>query len=171
MANLNVTFHQEIADVDGNVAVASARRTLADTSTLAVIVASLNDFGAALGAATNGKVVRASFTVQVLEAQLIPGTPPPVDALYPSVTDGARLNFSNSDGATGHITIPAPTASTFLPPPQRDIVDPAGDAAALIAWMQTNNDDSGGTHLNLYQGGTKVGRGARKRRPPKAGLT
>jgi hypothetical protein len=171
MANFNVTFYQEVADVDGNIAVVSAKRYLADTSTMAVIITSLNDFGTALVAATNGKVVRASFKVQVLEAQLIPGSTPPVDALYPSVTDGARMNFSNSDGATGHITVPAPTGTTFLDPPLRDIVDPTGDAAALITWMQTYATDSGGTHLNLYQGGIKVGRGARKRRPPKAGLT
>lgn len=172
MATYRTRYTQVIADVDGNIAQASfTAGAEPDTVTIASLVTNLNAFGTALGAATNGKAVRGSIEVLGFEAQLIPGSPPPNDATYPSVTDGARLNFSNSAGSTGHITIPAPVEAVFLPAPQRDYVDPAGSASALIAFMQANASNSAGAALNLYQGGIKVGRGARRRRPPKAGLS
>jgi hypothetical protein len=172
VANYRVRFFQQIADVDGNLALASyLNGNVADTITVAQLVTNTNGFGTALLAATNGKAVRWSFEVLVGEAQLIPGSTPPTDATYPSVTDGARLNFSNSMGSRTSVVVPAPTEATFLAAPQRDYVDPAGDAAALIAWMQAHSLDTGGQAFNLYQGGIKVGRGARRRRPPKAGLS
>lgn len=170
MANYRLRYTQQIADVDGQLATTSFEATSPDTTTVAQLITKLNAFGAALAAATNGKAVRASVSVLGLEAQIIPGSAPPTDATYPSVTDGARLNFSNSGGSTSHITIPAPTESTFLPAPQRDFVDPAGDAATLIAFIQTSATDTGQAYLNLYQGGIKTGRGARRRRSPKPGL-
>lgn len=171
MANFRIRYVQQVADIDGQVATTSFEATSPDSTTVAQLITKLNAFGAALAPATNGKVVRTSVSILGMEAQLIPGTPPPTDAIYPSVTDGARINFSNSQGATGHLTIPAPTEGTFLAAPQRDFVDPAGDAAALIAFIQTSATDTGQNYLNLYQGGIKTGRGARRRRPPKAGLT
>lgn len=172
MANYRTRYNQTIADVDGNLAnISFTAGAEPDTVTIAQLITNLNAFGAAFAAATNGKPVRGSVEVLGFEAQIVPGATPPTDATYPSVTDGARLNFSNSGGSTGHITIPAPTETTFLAPPQRDFVDPAGDAAALIAFMQANASDAAGHALNLYQGGIKVGRRARRRRPPKAGLS
>lgn len=172
MANYRARYTQVIADVDGNIAQASfVAGATPDTETIADLVTNLNAFGTALAGATNGKAIRGSVEVLGFEAQIVPGSTPPTDATYPSVTDGARLNFSNSAGSTGHITVPAPVEAVFLPAPQRDYVDPAGAASALIAFMKANASNAAGNALNLYQGGIKVGRGARRRRPPKAGLS
>lgn len=172
MANVRIKFTQTIADINGQLATISyTDAAQSDASTLATMITTLNAFGTAFAAATNGKPVRGSFEVLGFEAQLIPGTPPPTNALYPTVTTGARLNFSNSFGSTAHITIPAPVAGVFLAAPQEDFVDPAGSASALITFLQGALVDVGGHALNLYQGGIKVGKRARRRRPPKAGLS
>lgn len=171
MANYLCHFQVQIADVDGDVATVTYRQLQPDSATIANLKTIADGFNTAIAGATNGKITRESASVLFLEAQIVPGTTPPTDATYPSVTDGARLNFSNSGGAAQHLTIPAPTETTFLAPPQRDLVDPAGDAAPLIAFLKAHMTDVGGTLLNLYQGGIKVGRRARRRRPPKAGLS
>ena len=171
MANFLVEHSVTIADIDGQLATTRFRVRNADTLTLAIAKTTQDAFVSAVSAMTNGKVVQSSMSVLFDRAQLIPGTPPPTDATYPSVTDGARLNFAAADGSTGHITIPAPTESTFLAAPDRDFVDPAGAASALIAFLKTNMSDAGGTFLNLYQGGIKTGKSARRRRSPRPGLS
>jgi len=172
MTAYRIHFTQTVADIDGNLAnVRVGFGNVDDTTTLAMLATSAASFGSAVGSATNGKAIRGGIEVLLFEAQILPGSTPPTDATYPSVTDGARLNFSNSAGSAGHITIPAPKENVFLAAPQRDFVDPAGSASGLITYMKANASDVGGNLLNLYQGGIKVGRGARKRRPPKAGLS
>ena len=172
MATFGVRYHITVTDIDGNEAQTGfPSGAQADTATIADLVAISDTFNTNLAAATNGKVTQRSITIFVDEAQLIPGTPPPADAVYPTVTDGARLNFSNNKAARFHLTIPAPKESVFLAAPQRNYVDPAGSAAALIAQLKTDASDVGDEAFNLYQGGIKVGRGARVRRPAKPGLT
>lgn len=172
MATFPVRYFFEVTDIDGNTAVTSfPSGAQADTATLADLVAVSAAAATALAAATNGKITNRSISFLVDEAQLLPGTPPPTDAVYPTVTDGARINFSNSTGARFHMTIPAPKETVFLAAPQRNYVDPAGSAASLIALLKTDASDVADVAFNLYQGGIKVGRGARVRRPAKPGLT
>lgn len=171
MATYLFHYEVEIGDVDGNVANTSLRAAVVDTVTVAQLATEVATFAADVQAASNGKVIRQGVSILFNEAQILPGATPPTDAVYPTVTDGARLNFSNGGGVTAHMTVPAPTEATFLPAPQRNYVDPAGDASALIAFVKAHATDIAGTPLNLYQGGIKVGRGAPKRRPPKAGLS
>jgi hypothetical protein len=171
MANYLVEHTATIADVDGQLATTRFRVRVADTVTLAVLNTTQASFLTAVAAMTNGKVVQSSVSALLDRAQILPGSTPPTDAVYPNVTDGARLNFASADGSVGHITIPAPTETTFLAAPNRDFVDPAGDASGLIAFLKTNMSDAGGTFLNLYQGGIKTGKSARRRRSPRPGLS
>lgn len=171
MANYRITYHLTLGDIDGNIAETSFSATSADSTTVAALATKVGTFATDVQTCSNAKVLVQRVSILINEAQILPGSTPPTDAVYPTVTDGARLNFSNSDGAKASLTVPAPTETTFLPAPQRNYVDPAGDASALIALIKSSATDPAVNYLNLYQGGVKVGKGARRRRPPKAGLS
>lgn len=166
MTTYLMTGWADVVDVDGQTARTSYRSAQVDSVTLAQKAAEVATFGADVGAASNGKVIRTGFTVQTLEAHVVPGAPPPTDAVYPSVTDGARLRIANGAGAVGGLTIPAPKDAVFVP--GQTYVDQAGSAAALITFITSHATDVAGTVLNLYISGVKVGRGARRRQSNKS---
>jgi hypothetical protein len=166
MASYLMTGWCDVIDVDAQTARVSYRSLQADTVTLAQKATEVATFGTDVAAASNGKVIRQGFTVLTLEAHVIPGTPPPTDAVFPSVTDGARIVIANGSGAKGGLTVPAPRETAFVA--GQTYVDPAGAASALITFLTGHATDIGGTLLNLYISGTKVGRGARRRVSNKA---
>jgi hypothetical protein len=161
MANYTVGYHYTMRDVDGNSIVSSAYdKKEGDTATIANLVSASNAFGALVSPLTNAKVVQASVSILVLEAQGV-GT----DAEFPLVSQQAALNFSNSVGSRGRFTIPAPKESMFRAPPSDDIVDPTNaDVAAFIAGYEAAFRDAGGTFLNLFQGGALHSRRRSRRR-------
>ena len=108
MANYLMTGWADVVDVAGQVARVSYRSLQVDSVTLAAKATEVATFGADIGAASNGKVIRTGFTVLTLEAHVVPGSPPPTDAVYPSVTDGARIRIANGAGSVGGLTVPAP---------------------------------------------------------------
>lgn len=163
MANYPAEYLFTIVDVNGDQANVRIHTLQADTRTFAQMVTTTNTLATALIACSNGKIIRQGFSVLVNEAQLIVGTTPPTDAEYSSVTDGARLQFANALGERGSLTIPAPLEADFGA--ASNVVDPTNaNVAALIALLQTDMVGDSGTALNLYKGGIKVGRRARRRR-------
>ncbi len=85
-----------------------------------------------------------------------------VNAEYSTIEDGARLSFLNSQAGRGQMTIPAPVAAIFAAPPNESTVDPTTAVSALITWYEANVSDQDAL-LNVYNGGVKVGRHARRR--------
>jgi hypothetical protein len=161
MANYDTLYTFQITDINGDSATATLRQSLTDTSTIVAIKALADALQTALAACTNGKVTKEAFTVLLNKAQISSGTaPPPAGAVYPSVTDGARLNFSGAAGENRSITIPAPLLSDFVT--GTNTVNPAdANIAALITVIEGMNDE--GLVANLYEGGVKVGHHARRR--------
>lgn len=132
-----------------------------DTITLAAMVADVNALITALGAPgtiTNAKVTSAKITALVLKANPTGA----LNAQFSQVTDGARLNFLNSAGGRGVLVVPAPIPTVFAGPPNEDVVDSGGPIAALITYYTGHASHEGGL-LNVYNGGVKVGRHARRR--------
>lgn len=163
MATFHAYYTIEIVDVNGDVATTRMPFQAVDAGTVAGLHTGATNFGAALLACSNGKGIKTSMTILYDEAQLIVGTTPPTNAEYSSVTDGARLQFSNNTGERSSLTIPAPLESDFGA--ASNVVDPTdANVAALIAFWQANAADPAGVHYNLYKGGIKVGRRARSRR-------
>lgn len=166
MALVPVRYHVQITDVNGDTAVTSFQSRADDgvgNTDLAAIVATLNTFATDVAAVTNGKITEKSFTVLVDKAQYLVGTSPPADNKYPSVTDGARIQFANAQGERTSLTIPAPIEAVFGALSM--VVDSTQtNMATLIAFIKANAEDVNGNLLNLYKGGIKVGKRARRRR-------
>jgi len=161
VASYDTFHHVQITDVNGDTATVTVRRTYTDTTTLAILATNNAALASAIAACTNGKVTQQSATGLFDKGQISAGTaPPPASAVYPSVTDGARLNFSGAAGESRALTIPAPLLSDFLS--GTNTVNPAdANVAALITLIEGWNDE--GLTVNLYEGGVKVGRHARRR--------
>lgn len=162
MANYQVEFQVQFTDVNGNTAITTLDLgDNADTTTLAVLAANATAFAADLQACSNAKVTRVGFSILVSKAQISAATaPPPASATYPSVTDGARLQFANSAGFRRSLTVPAPLLSNFKA--GQNVVNPAdGNIAPLIAYVIAQG--AGVENTNLYEGGAKVGKSSRRR--------
>jgi len=161
LANFEGTLDVQVTDVNGDSALVKVRVVVPDTTTLASLAASTSNLGAALAACTNGKVTSQGISFGFVKAQISAGTaPPPANATYPSVTDGARLFFSNSAGEKRGITIPAPLLTDFKA--GSNTVNPAdANIAAFITNVETDPLFTG--TANLYEGGVKVAHHARKR--------
>lgn len=161
MANLTVELAVQVTDVNGDTALVRLQQVVADSATLAAIATNVGNMATALAACTNGKVTSQSYSVVVNKAQISAGTaPPPANATYPSVTDGARLSFGNSAGEKRLITVPAPLLTDFKP--NSNTVNPSdANIAALISFVESQQDFDGTT--NLYEGGVKTAHHARKR--------
>ena len=162
MATYDVTFEVQVTDVNGNSAITElVLYGEADTTTLAEWAAAVSTFAGQIAACTNGKVTRTGISVLFSKAQISAATaPPPASAIYPSVTDGARLQFGSSTGVRRSLTIPAPLLTDFKT--GQNIVNPSdGNIAPLIANVTTLGTAPYIT--NLYEGGAKVGRSARRR--------
>lgn len=162
MATADFTYSWQFTDVNGNSAITDlVLEGESDAGTVAASRTLLNTVGALLAACTNAKITRQSFSVLDMKAQISAGTaPPPASAIYPSVTDGARLQFGSSSGARRALTIPAPLLSDFKT--NSNVVNPADtNVSALIAEIVTLGVPPNQT--NLYEGGSKVGQSARRR--------
>lgn len=169
MANFKTTLWVEIIDIDGDTARVSLNTMEGDTGILSDIATNTATLATNLAAVSNGKVVKQGVTVIFDEAQFLVGTTPPTDATYPKVEDGARLQFSNAEGSRASITIPAVRELAFNTPSDRNTVNPTQTAVkALIDFFKATALDSGLNALNLYQGGVKVARHARRRPNRKA---
>ena len=163
MANYRTQYDFEVVDVNGDTANIRIQTLQPDTRTFAQMVTTTGALATAIIACSNGKIIRQGFSVLVNEAQFLVGTSPPTNAEYSSVTDGARLQFANSLGERGSITVPAPLETDFGS--ASNVVDSLDtNVAALIALLQASMVGASGTALNLYKGGIKVGRRARVRR-------
>jgi|SRR5579862_800729 len=162
MANYHTEIVATLTDANGQRANMSFDTGLnPDTTTLATLATQANGFLTALGAPgtiTNAKVtsLRVSF---LLEKASPSGA---VDAEYSLVTDGARLSFLNSQAGRGSTTIPAPISGIFAATPNEDTVDPSSAVSTFIAWYEANVAANNAL-LNVYNGGVKVGRHARRR--------
>ena len=162
MASYPVRFYFQVTDILGDVANVSLPDFLADTTTLADIATALALFEPEIAALTNGKVTRQGIHVLVNEAQYIVGTAPPNNAEYSSVTDGARIQIADGLGERSSFTIPAPIAGVFGT--NSNVVDSTqAGVAALLASIAITLKSTSGNFYNLYKGGVKVGRGARRR--------
>src|ERR1700682_1937657 len=107
MANYTLEFEIQITDVNGDSALTRIQQVVPDTQTLAVMATTSTNLTAAVAACTNGKVTATGVHAIFSKAQISAGTaPPPASAIYPSVTDGARLNFANSAGERRALTVP-----------------------------------------------------------------
>ena len=167
MANYDVQYQLQVTDINGDTALCRVNQLLADTSTLAAIATSAAAVATALAATTNGKITSQGVSANFVKAQISAGTaPPPANATYPSVTDGAELNFGGSGtGVKRRFVIPAPLLTDFKT--NSNIVNPAdANVAPLIAQLESMNDE--GATVNLYEGGIKVGKHSRKRRAIKS---
>jgi len=164
MAIYKLTYWMDVVDVDGDVARVALNTFEGDTGTVADIATNSATFGTDLIALSNGKTIRRGATLLFDEAQLIVGTAPPTDAIYPKVEDGARLQFSNALGSRASITVPAPKEAVFKDEGERNTVDPTAAAVAtFITFFKATAQDAGLNALNLYQGGVKVAKHARRR--------
>jgi hypothetical protein len=163
MANYKGAYTFEIVDVNGDHAVMRIPTLQIDTRTLAQLATTSSAIGATIVAMTNGKVVKTGITFDFVTAQFLVGTAPPTNAEYSSVTDGARLQFSNSLRERLSSTVPAPREALFGA--ASNVVDSTqADVAAFIAEIAAAATGASGTAFNLYEGGVKTGRGARRRR-------
>jgi hypothetical protein len=162
MANYETRFVLTLTDANGNSAKMEAPSGLiSDATTMAQLATGINGMITAVGAPgtiTNAKVTSAVVTILIEKANATGA----VDAQFSGVEDGARLNFLNSSGGRGSSTIPAPIPAVFGAAPNQDVVDPAGAAAAYIAWYTAHVNDQTAL-LNVYNGGVKVGHHSRKR--------
>lgn len=162
MASYLGAYVVQLTDVNGDSATTEVPIQLADTVALSALATQAATLAADIGACSNAKVTSIGFRIGFVKAQITSGTaPPPANATYPSVTDGARLTFANSNGNRRAITIPAPLLSDFKT--GSNVVNPDdANVAALIAEIETFGDE-GGNATNLYEGGIKVAHHARKR--------
>jgi|SRR5579872_5458840 len=162
MANYDAFYEIQFTDINGDTALMRVRTALPDTTTFAAAVTGLGALVTDTAALTNAKVTRQSFSVLVNEAQYLVGTSPPNNAEYSSVTDGARLNFADGSGDRMSVTIPAPVEAVFGP--NSNVVDSTeADVATFIAQIAATARPAVGGAFNLYKGGIKVGRRARRR--------
>jgi hypothetical protein len=154
----------EIVDINGDHAECSMPISLAHDATTDTVTGLLGTFAGLVAAATNGKIIKQSYSVLFSKAQLIVGTAPPNNAEYSSVTDGARMQFANTDGSRGALTIPAPLEALFGV--SSNVIDSTqAQVAPLIAFYVANaHATASGPLLNLYKGGVKTGKGTRRRR-------
>lgn len=161
MATYTVYYDIQVTDAFGDTANVRLQTTTVDTATIAARVTDAQTLASDIAACTNGKVTSIGFSVLVSKAQISAGTaPPPANATYPSVTDGARLSFANSAGERRSITIPAPLLSDFKT--NSNTVNPDdANVSALISQVEAFFDLDGAT--NLYEGGVKVSHHARRR--------
>lgn len=161
MANFTIELEYTFTDVNGDTAQMRVRNVQPDTATIANLVTLANGLGAVIDPCTNAKNTRVGVGITVLEAQISAATaPPPASATYPSVTDGAKMTFDNSNGGRRVVVVPAPVLTDFIT--GTNTVNPAdGNISALIAFIEGLADLPGTT--NLYAGGVKVGRHARRR--------
>jgi hypothetical protein len=162
MASYDVYVTLTLTDANGDTAHMRVNLgTTPDTGTLAALA---NDTGLLLtalgapGTITNAKVTSATVSFLYEKA----GPSGAVDAEYSGVSDGARLNFLNSQGGRGQVTIPAPVTAVFATAPNENVVDSGGPVAALITFLEAHYFD-GSNPLNVYNGGRKVGRHAPRR--------
>jgi hypothetical protein len=164
MATYRLTYWFDVVDIDGDVARTSVMTEVSDAGVVSDLVTNSGTLGTAIAAATNGKIIGEGVTILFLRAQLLVGTSPPADAIYPKVETGARFHFSNSNGSRASMTIPAPKETVFKTGGERNTVDPtATPSAGLIAAFESIASDVGGNPLNLYQGGVRTGKHARRR--------
>lgn len=161
MANVTYSYNFQITDVNGDSANMRISSITPDTTTVASLVTNSGTINALIAPLTNGKVTSRTITLEVDKAQISAATaPPPTDATYPSVTDGARMSFSNAAGARRTIVVPAPVESDFKT--DSNVVNPSDtNVAAFIAEIVALGNLGGAT--NLYEGGVKVGRHSRRR--------
>ena len=163
MARYKVTAVVQVVDVNGDTALVEANFSHADTVTIAQLATDVGNLATAVAQASNGKITRQSVKLLINEAQFIVGTAPPTNASYPSVTDGARFQFADGAGERASLTIPAPIEALFGA--GSNVIDSTQtNSAAVIAYATANLTDLAGTALNLYKGGIKVGKRARRRR-------
>lgn len=162
MANYEWTYHLQLTDANGNRASMTVPGGMvSDATTLAQLATDMAGLITALGVPgtiTNAKVTSQSASFLISKAN--PGGA--IDAEYSGVEDGARMNFLNSVGGKGILTVPAPVAAVFATVPNEDTVDTGGPVAALITWYEAHAIGNGSA-LNVYNGGVKVGRHARRR--------
>jgi hypothetical protein len=164
MAIFRLTYWFDIVDIDGDVARTSVNTNVSDIGVVGDLDTNSNSLGTPLAAATNGKVIGRGCTILLDRAQLVVGSSPPADAIYPKVETGARLHFSNANGSRASWTVPAPKEAVFKTGGERNTVDPAATLSAnLITAFEAVADDVGGNALNLYQGGVRTGKHARRR--------
>lgn len=162
MATYLVRYNFSVVDFNGDVAHVSFPDRLSDAETFAMAAGNVATFAADLAAATNGKIIRQSFAVLINEAQYLVGTAPPTNAEYSSVTDGAKLSFSDGAGERMAFTIPAPLEAVFGA--SSNVVDSTHNPpSALITDVETICHSPNGVLYNLYQGGAKTGRRYRRR--------
>jgi hypothetical protein len=161
MANYVITYNIQVTDVNGDSATTKIRGFVPDTVQLSVLATELALLTSDIAALTNGKVTSTGMTVEVSKAHISAATaPPPTNAIYPSVTDGARLTFDSSGGSNRAVTIPAVIQAAFVT--GSNTVDSTNTAVLqLITDVSALSDVGGGT--NLYQTGVKVGRHSRRR--------
>src|SRR5215469_7423389 len=113
MANYKTRYFIQVTDINGDVAEVSVPSFNGDTATLAQFATNMASLEPLVAAVTNGKITKQGFSVLLNEAQYLVGTTPPNNAEYSSVTDGARLQFSNALGERTAVTIPAPLEAVF----------------------------------------------------------
>ena len=161
MANYDIYYDITLTDVNGDSATTHVKSVNADTAALAGMSTTATAVANVIGACSNAKVTAIGLHTTFTKAQISAGTaPPPANATYPSVTDGARLQFANSAGDRRAVTVPAPLLADFIT--GSNTVNASNtNVAALIAELEALNDPQGGT--NLYEGGVKTGRHARRR--------
>lgn len=162
MAVYDGAYIFQVTDVNGDTAEVSVAVAAGDTSTIAAAASAAAALATAIQATTNGKITSQGFRVGFIKAQISAGTaPPPANATYPSVTDGARLTFANSAGGRRSVTVPAPLLTDFITG-SNTVNASDTNIAALITAVEAVSDIGGGA-TNLYEGGVKVGRHARRR--------
>lgn len=161
MASYEVYYDMQVTDVNGDTAMVRLRSLYPDTTTIAGLATTAATNVGVVAACTNGKVTSSGISILFNKAQISSATaPPPASAVYPSVTDGARLSFSNSNGLSRVVVIPAPLLSDFIT--GTNTVNPGDtNVSALIGQVEALADLDGST--NLFEGGVKVGRHSRKR--------
>lgn len=165
MASYRGRVDLQVVDFNGDTAVVSFPQFLTDTHTIANVATNVAALATVVAAATNGKIIRQSFSFLINVAQYLVGTTPPTNAEYSSVTDGAHFSFGDGAGNRMSCTIPAPLEAMFGA--SSNVIDPLQtQAAALIAAVAADCQSPANTAYNLYKGGVKVGRHSRKRVTP-----
>lgn len=163
MASYPLRFLLQVTDINGDTAEVSFPDYLADTTTVANLATAMALLEPEVAAITNGKITRQSVRILFNEAQYIVGTAPPTDAEYSSVTDGARIQIADGLGERSSFTIPAPIEAVFGA--NSNVVDSTQvGVAALLASIAVTLKSTSGNFYNLYKGGIKTGRRARRRR-------
>lgn len=153
-----------VVDINGDTALASFEAFFPPAGLGSDLQANSATIATALAAATNGKIIRRSVSLLLDEAQYIIGVSPPAEAEYSKVETGARLQFSNAAGTRAAFTVPAPKLSDFNGAGNANTVNPLdANMSALIVALESVLTDDEGTPVNLYQGGVKTGRHARRR--------